>query len=201
MHEKPPTSPPPEGGTKTTRLRLTLRLKDDTLPKPTHEDIFEIIHTKLDCFLTGIRDLHNGGFSVTSDRQSTIDSLVSLKGRKELAKINLAPVPSLKITAERTVFISRLSRHVGDRPAAEIQNEIIRTNPNINNIQVHKIKHYYHIIKVVCQDTETADAVIRDGLFAFHTKIAASSLKNPIFPRFRRFYEFIDRFLTFKGVS
>ena len=89
----------PEGGTKTTRLRLTLRLKDDTLPKPTHEDIFEIIHTKLDCFLTGIRDLNNGGFSVTSDMQSTIDSLVSLKGRRALGEINLAPVPSPKITA------------------------------------------------------------------------------------------------------
>ena len=75
---------PPEGGTKTTRLRLTLRLKDDTVPIPTHEDIFEVIYTKLDCFLTGIRDLNNGGFSVTSDMQSTIDSLVSLKGRRAL---------------------------------------------------------------------------------------------------------------------
>ena len=122
LHEKPPTSPPPppQGGTKTTRLRLTLRLKDDTLQRPTHEDIFEITHTKLDCFLTGIRDINNGGFSVTSDMQSTIDSLVSPKGRQELAKINLAPVPSPKIMAERTVFISWLSRHVGDRPAIEI---------------------------------------------------------------------------------
>ena len=165
---------PPEGGTKTTRLRLTLTLKDDTLRRPTHEDIFEITHTKLDCFLTGIRDINNGGFSVTSDMQSTIDSLVSLKGRQELAKINLASVPSPKITAERTVFISRLGRHVGDRPAIEIQNELIRANPNISNIHVHKIKHYYHIIKVVCEDTETADTVMKDGLYVFHTKIAAS---------------------------
>ena len=145
---------PPQGGTKTTRLRLTLRLKDDTLQRPTGK-------------------------------------------RQELAKINLAPVPSPKITAERTVFISRLSRHVGDRPAIEIQNEIIRANPNINNIQVHKIKHYYHIIKVVCEDTETADAFIRDGLYAFHTKIAASQCKKEQYTELKtcfRCYKFEDHF-------
>ena len=85
-----------EGGTKTTRLRLTLRLKDDTLPKPTHEDIFEIIHTKLDCFLTGIRDLNNGGFSFTSDMQSTIDSLVLLKDRALWVKLTWHQSPRQK---------------------------------------------------------------------------------------------------------
>ena len=151
---------PPQGGTKTTRLRLTLRLKDDTLKRPTHEDIFEITHTKLDCFLTGIRDINNGGFSVTRDMQATIDSLVSPKGRQELAKINLAPVPSPKITEESTLFISRLSRHVGDRPAIEIQNEIIRANLNINKTQVHKIKHYYHLklyVKTLKQLTPSSE--------------------------------------------
>ena len=175
-----------ERGTTTTRLRLTLRLRDNTLPKPTHEDIFEIAHTKLDCFLTGIRDLNNGGFSLTKDMQSTIDSLISLKGCRALGEINLAPVPSPKITAERTVFI------VGDHPAIEIQNELVRSNPNINNIQVHKIKHCFHIIKVVCEDTETADAVIRDGLFAFHTKIAASQCKK------EQFTELITCFSCYK---
>ena len=136
------------GGTKTTRLRLTL-------PKPAHEEIFQTTHTKLNCFLTSIRDLNNEKFSITTDMQTTIDSLVSHKGRQEHAKINLASVPSPKITAERTVFISRLGRHVGDRPATEIKNKLIRSNPNINNIQVHKIKHYYYIIKIVCEDTET----------------------------------------------
>ena len=95
------------------------------------------------------------------------------------------------------MFISRLGRHVGDRPAIEIQNELIRSNPNINNIQVHKIKHYYHIIKVVCEDTETADAVIRDGLFAFHTKIAASQCKKEQFTELItcfRCYKFEDHF-------
>ena len=95
------------------------------------------------------------------------------------------------------VFISRLSRHVGDRPAIEIQNELIRANPNINNIQVHKIKHYYHIIKVVCEDTETADVVIKDGLYAFHTKIAASQCKKEQFTEFityYRCYKFEDHF-------
>ena len=124
--------------------------------------------------------------------QSTIDSLVSLKGRQELAKINLAPVPSPKITAERTVFISRLSRHVGDRPAIKIQNELVRSNPNINSIQVHKIKHYYNIIKIVSEDTETADAFIRDGLYAFHTKIATSQCKK------EQFTELITCFRCFK---
>ena len=184
---------PPEGGTGTTRLRLTLRLRDNTLPKPTHEDIFEITHTKLDCFLTGIRDLNNGSFSLTTAMQSTIiDSLISLKSRQALGEINLAPVPSPKITAETIVFISRLSRHVGDSPAIEIQNELIRSNPNINNIQVHKIKHNFHIIKVVCEDTETADAFIRDSVFAFHTKIAASQCKK------EQFTELITCFRCYK---
>ena len=187
LHEKPPTSPPPlRGAQKQPDFDSLFRLKDDTLRRPTHDD--EITHTKLDCFLTEIRDINNEGFSVTSDMQSTIHTLVSLKGRQELAKINLAPVPSPKITAERTVFISRLGRHIGDRPAIEIQNELIKANPNINNIQVHKIKHYYHIIKEVYGDTKTADAFIRDGLYAFHTKIAASqcNLQTPRQHGFRK---------------
>ena len=60
---------------------------------------------------------------------------ISLKGRRALVEINLI----------------------------DIQNELIRLNPNINNIQVHKIKHYFHIIKVVCDNTVAADAVIREG--------------------------------------
>ena len=129
--------------------------------------------------------------------QSTIDSLVSLKGRRELREIILAPVPSPKITAERMVFISRLGRQVGDRPAIEIQNELIRSNPNMNNIQVHKIKHYFHIIKVVCEDTETADAAISDGLYAFHTKIVASQWKKEQFTELItcfRCYKFEDHY-------
>ena len=124
-------------------------------------------------------------------------NLFPLNGRRALGVINMALVPSPKITAERTVFISRLGRHVGDHPAIEIQNELIRSNPNINSIQVDKIKHYFHIIKVVCEDTDTANTVIRDGLFAFHTKIAASQCKKEQFTELItcfRCYKYEDHF-------
>ena len=65
------------------------------------------------------------------------------------------------------------------------------------SIQVHKIQLYYHIIKVVCEDTETADTVIRDGLYAFHTKIAASQCKKEQYTELItcfRCYKFEDHF-------
>ena len=80
--------------------------------------------------------------------------------------------------------------------ATLLRPNINNIHTNINNIQVHKIKHYY-IIKVVCEDTETADAVIRDGLFAFHTKIAASQCKKEQFTEpitCFRCYKFEDHF-------
>ena len=76
--------------------------------------------------------------------------------------------------AQRKVFISRLSKYVGNRPATKIQDELLSSNPNTRYLQVFKTKHSFYKIKIIFEDSETADTVIREGLFAFHIKIAQS---------------------------
>ena len=90
-------------------------------------------------------------------------------------------VPSPKIMAMRTVFISRLSKYVGDHSAMEVQNELLASKPHMGYMQVIKIKHYYHIIKVIFEDSDKADTVIREGLYAFHIKKEASQCKKEQF--------------------
>ena len=84
-------APPPGGGNRLakTTLRLTLKIKDSNKPKPTQSQIFEMTHTRLRCFLTGLNDLPSGEFTVFTDLPATIDQLTSDKGKEKLAKLNL----------------------------------------------------------------------------------------------------------------
>ena len=136
--------PPPQPGdgnrlAKTT-LRLTLKIKDSNKPKQAQSQIFEITHTRLRCFLTGLNDLPSGGFTVFTDLPATIDQLKSDKGKEELAKLNLETATTPKLRAARTVFFSRIPRHIGNRTADEIKTELRQSNPWLSDITVYKIK-------------------------------------------------------------
>ena len=171
-------APPPGGGNRQkSNLRLTLKIKDSNKPRPTQSQIFEMTHTRLRCFLTGLNDLQNGGFTVFTDLPATIDQLTSDKGKEELAKLNLETATTPKLRAARTEFISGLPRHVGNRTADEIKTELKHSNPWLSDVTVYKIKDYYHIFKLTCNDSTETDRVLRDEPNAFHTRISQSQIK------------------------
>ena len=171
-------TPPSGGGNRPkSNLRLFLMIKDSNRPRPTQSQIFEMTHTRFRCFPTGLNDLQSGGFTVFTDLPATIDQLTSDKGKKGLAKLNLETVTTPKLRAARTVFISGLPRHVGNRMADEIKTELKHSNPWISDLTVYKIKDYYHIFKLTCKDSTETDRVLRDGLSAFHTRISPSQIK------------------------
>ena len=172
-------APPPGGGNRLakTTLRLTLKIKDSNKPIPTQSQIFEMTHTRLRCFLTGLNDLPSGGFTVFTDLPATIDQLTSDKGKEKLAKLNLETATTPKLRAAMTVFISGIPRHVGNRTADEIKTELRQSNPWLSDITVYKIRDYYHNFKLTCKDSTETDKVLRDGLNAFHTRIFPNQIK------------------------
>ena len=164
-------APPPEGGNRPkSTLRLTLKIKDANKPRPTQSQIFEMTHTRLRCFLTGLNDLPNGGFTVFTDLPATIDQLTSDKGKEELAKFKLGD-------CDDTKTISGLPRHVGNRTTDEIKTELRHSNPWLSDVTVFKLKDYYHIFKLTCKDSTETDRVLRDGLNTCHTRISPSQIK------------------------
>ena len=156
-------APPSGSGNRPkSNLRLTLKIKDSNRPQPTQSQIFEMTHTRLRCFLTGLNDLQSGGFTVFTDLPATIDQLTSDKGKEELAKLNLETATTPKLRAARTVFISGLPRHVGNRTVDEIKTELKHSNPWLSDVTVYKIKDYYHIFKLTCKDSTETDRVLRE---------------------------------------
>ena len=138
---------PPEGGNRPkSTLRLTLKIKDTNKPRPTQSQIFEMTHTRLSCFLTGLNDLPSGDFKVFTDLPATIDQLTTDKGQEELAKLNLETATTPKLRAARTVLISGLPRHVRNRTADEIKTELRHSNPWPSDVTVFKIKDYFFTI-------------------------------------------------------
>ena len=176
---------PPQGrgappGPKRSRLKLNLRLTDQNAPKPTKNQIFELTSTKLKGFLTGLTETTNG-FIAYTDQNSTIDNLTSNKGLTELRKINLETVTPPEIRAKRTVFIRGLDHTVGQRTADEITNELTTRHDWLTNITVTKIKHYTHVIKLTCSDTNQTERLLRDGLTLFHTRIPPTNIEQEKF--------------------
>ena len=169
-----PARGPPERGAvprKNSRLKLNLRLIDPTKTKPTRTEIFEMTHTKLKCFLTGLGDTTNG-YIVFTDLPTTIDILTSDKGRQALSKLNLETVTPRYLVAKRTVFVNGLDRHVGQHTADEIKQELTQNHDWLQGITVTKIKDLYRLIKITCRDSTQTDKILQDGLMAFHSRIA-----------------------------
>ena len=168
---------PPREARRPKNTRLTLKTIDNNRPKATRHQIFEMTHTRLNCFLTGITDTTDG-YAVYSDLPATIDKLTSPDGRTALRDINLETVVPQHLRAKRTIFISGLDRHVGGRTADEIKDEITRNHNWITDLNIFKIKDYFHIIKVIFTDSLTADRVMTDGLTVFHSRISPTQCKK-----------------------
>lgn len=172
---RPPTKPRQTQPT----FKLQLRLLDPRR-KPTRAEIFSTTFTKLNAPLTKLFDAKNG-FYAASDNETTIDNLLTKKARDALRSINLEPVLPPEVRARRTVFIRQIDHHVGNQTAETIKTEIETINRGIKLTDVIKIKDYTHVIKLVCEDTATADKIIQHGILAFSTKITAAQCERETF--------------------
>ncbi|KAF2345340.1 hypothetical protein FHG87_023903 [Trinorchestia longiramus] len=148
-----------------------VQLKTIDLAKPTDKQkIFEITFRELNAPLIRLTTTRTGYYAVTDDVTS-IDKLTSKKATTAFEKINLTPIIPPDLQAKWTVFIRQIDADIGLKPAEEIKNEIKRQNDWLTVTEVIKIKTYTHLLKLVTTDTTTAQQLLRQGLYIFHTKI------------------------------
>ncbi|KAF2343844.1 hypothetical protein FHG87_025400, partial [Trinorchestia longiramus] len=148
-----------------------VQLKTIDLAKPTDKQkTFEITFRELNAPLIRLTTTRTGYYAVTDDVTS-IDKLTSKKATTAFEKINLTPIIPPDLRAKRTVFIRQIDADIGLKPAEEIKNEIKRQNDWRTVTEVIKIKNYTHLLKLVTTDTTTAQRLLRQGLYMFHTKI------------------------------
>lgn len=135
------------------------------------EDVFQVAFAKLNAPLTKLVDTKTGLFAYT-DNQSSVDSLLSKKAISLFAKINLKPSIPPEVRAKRTIFVRQVDDTVGRRTANDIKDELTAKQNWIKIEEIIKIKHFTHIFKIVCENVETADKILDQGLLLFNTKIS-----------------------------
>ena len=132
---------------------------------------------KLDIPLIRITDTKNG-FNAITDDQNHIDKILSPPSVKVLNEINLQPVIPPELKSRRTVFVRQLDHSVGSRPENEIKNEIESNHDYVKVAAVHKIKHYTHLLKIECTQTQMADRILENGLILFNTRVTPSQTER-----------------------
>ena len=150
-------------------LRLTLR----TLPgktRPTKEAVYECTCGQLNAALTGLFETTTGFTALVVD-EKTIDCILTEKGKRLLAKINLEPLLPPQIKAQRTVFVKLLDEYVTSRPTDEITDELKR-----NNILTHDVTKIgtpnRTTLKLTMQSTTDAKKLLTDGMVLFNVRVA-----------------------------
>jgi len=173
--------PPPTGvgppRAASDHLKLKLKFKDLDTERPTKLRVFETIFKKLNCQLTKLIPLDTGFIAITDNTKSR-DTLCSARGLNELASINLEPTQSREQLAQRTLFLKQLDSEAGSHTPAEIKQELQSNHSWLTITEVHKIKNYTHIIKIVCTTTSMADQALEQGLILYYTKITPSQISK-----------------------
>jgi len=176
----PPTGvgPPPAASAQTVKLKL--KYLDPNKEKPSKLKVFETIFKNLNAQLTKLIPIDTGFIAITDSSKSR-DTLCSPRGLTELAKINLAPTQSREQMAERSLFIKKLDSVAGSHSPEEIKTELQNNHTWLQITEVHKIKNFTHIIKIVCATSEIATRAIDQGLLLFYTRISPSQITKEKF--------------------
>ena len=166
----PPVPPRPAHlSHKPQTYRVQLRRIDPRI-QTDRETIFMTCFDKLNAPLIRLTDTHNG-FNAITDEARTIDKLTSSTATDLFRNINLTPIIPPDLKAKRTVFIRQLDPYVGARQPDEIKTELETKNKWLKINTVIKIKNFTHLIKIITHDTDSANRILNQGLYAFHTKI------------------------------
>ena len=170
------TRPTPTLRQDTTKDKPTFRLQlksIDPRKKPPREDILRVTCQTLNAPLTKLIDnKYNNNWTAIADREATIDKLLTTKGQTELRKVGIEPQLPPEIKSKRTIFVRQIDSTVGTRSTDDIKNELLKQNDWLKLQEVTKIKDYIHVMKLTCDDVETADWILERGLLAFHTRIS-----------------------------
>jgi len=176
----PPTGVGPPPAASAHSVKLKLKYLNNNAEKPSKLKVFEIIFKTLNAQLTKLIPIDTG-FIAFMDSSKARDTLCSPRGLTELSKINLAPTQSREQLAERSLFIKRLDSAAGSHSSEEIKIELEQNHTWLQITEVHKIKNFTHIIKIVCATSEIADKAIEQGLLLFYTRISPSQISKEKF--------------------
>jgi len=176
----PPTGVGPPPAASAHSVKLKLKYLNNNAEKPSKLKVFEIIFKTLNAQLTKLIPIDTG-YIAFMDSSIARDTLCSHRGLTELSKINLAPTQSREQMAERSLFIKRLDSVAGSHSAEEIKHELHQNHTWLQITEVHKIKNFTHIIKIVCSTSEMANQAIEQGLLLFYTRISPTQITKEKF--------------------
>ena len=164
------------------RFRLRLTLDDNTKPRPERDQVYKTTFSDLQCPLLRLYNApRNNGYIAVTDNMTFMDKLLSRQGQAKLKTLNLRPVLPPDVRAKRTVFLRQLDRHVRIHTEDELLTELRQRNEGLRLTEVGKIRDYTHVIKLICGDVETADKIVKDGLYCYHVRISAGQCKKEEF--------------------
>lgn len=186
---KPPPPPRPPNPDRSPKVSFSLQLRLVTGRRlPDRKTVFETTFGKLNAPLTRLNESKTGYYA-TTDRENIIDLLLTTKSKEELAKVGLEPVLPPEVRAKRTIFVRQLDGYVGSHTAPQLLTELKARNNGLKVTDVIKIKDYTHVIKLLCDDVNTADRILTTGLYAFNTRITPDQCERETYTHIQICYK------------
>ena len=162
----------------TKRHKLQLKLLDTNERLPDRHKVFDITCNKLNAPLTNLYQ-HPNGYQAATDRDDTIEKLLTKKAIDEFRKINLTPVLPPDVRAKRTIFARRLDPYVTQHDNNAIKKELTERNDDLHIRDVFKISK--SVIKITCDDIQTAQRLTTNGFKAFNTRTPPQQCEEEAF--------------------
>lgn len=159
-------------------LRVPLRVRSGK-QKPNREKIFETFYLKLEVGLTSLKDTYQGYVAICQNEKD-VDEVLTEKGTKALADINLEAKIPAQIATQRSIICRKLDQCVGGRTSADIKDEVERNQTWAKVREVIKFGKYTHVMKITFETTEMAQRAL-DGLHLFNMVITTSQIERETF--------------------
>lgn len=158
--------------------RIPLKIRSGK-PRPDRGKIFDTFYCKIEVALTKLIDTNQGYIALCQNEQD-IDTVLTEKGSKALAEINLEAKIPAQISTQRSIICRKLDPYVGGHTSEDIKNEIERVQTWAKVREVVKFGNYTHVIKITFESTDMAQRAL-DGLRLFNVAITSSQIERETF--------------------
>ena len=154
---------------------IFLKSNTDNSSDLNKKDILQVTAAKLNIPLTALIPKETG-FVAYTDNIHDIEKLLSKNAINLLAKINCTPKAPPYLSQNKTLLIRKLDDHVLQFTDPEIIAEIQLQNEHTKISEIIRIPNRTRFCKIICDDTYTAEKLLKQGLKLFNTKIPASNI-------------------------
>ena len=161
----------------TTRHDYTLFLKSmtGTLTDSPRNKVLGTLCGNLNISLTNLTT-RTDGYTLHTDKLDDLQILFTAKATKLLNNLKLTPIRPKDLDARLVLLVRKVPDFVGEHNPDELLDEIHRHNENLKLTEVIKIPDKTRFFKLRCEETRTAEKILKDGLKAFHVRIPPDNI-------------------------